>query len=79
MELHGDGIVEEIATKRRGKIDNIRASIVNGQETPTHWRVHFSDGQEPVMKTFMNESELCLVTCPHTGSEPGFYPADPIM
>jgi hypothetical protein len=36
MELHGDDLVEVVATKRRGKIDNISTTIANGQETPNY-------------------------------------------
>lgn len=79
MELHRDDIVEVVATKRRGKIDNIRGAIMNDQEIPTHWRVQFGDGKEPPMQTFENESELRLVECPHTDSASGFYPANSIM
>ena len=73
--IHLEDVVEEVATKRRGRVDNTGGSLVNGQEVTNQWRVHFSDGIDPLMKIFLNEEELRLVTCPHEISEPGFYPS----
>jgi len=77
--IHGGDIIEEVATKRRGKVNGMRGSIVNGQEVVSDWQVQFSDGKEPVIKLFSKEEDLQLVTCPHQTSEPGFYPAESIM
>jgi len=79
--LHNEDIVEEVSTKRQGKIDSIGSSIVNGQETPNQWGVRFSDGKEPLLTFFKNEEELRLIRCPHTGndSDPGFIPSRSIM
>ena len=79
--LHNEDIVEEIATKRQGKIDSIGSSIVNGQETHTHWGVRFSDGNEPLLTFFKKEEELRLIRCPHSGgdSDPRFVPSRSIM
>lgn len=71
--LHGGDTVEEIATKRQGKIDGV-------SDTPPYWRVHFSDGKDPVLQIFKDENELRLIKCPHTESgKPGVYPAHGIM
>jgi len=70
MELHLGDIVEDIATNRRGTIDVI--NVNDGQEN--YWRVWFSDGQKPPLGIFKDESELRLITCPHTDSGPGFVP-----
>jgi hypothetical protein len=78
--LHAEDVVEEIATGRRGQIDNIHSEGVLGQEPiPNLWRVHFSDGKEPLWKSFKQENELRLITCPHADPEPGFAPTRPIM
>lgn len=75
MHLHD--IVEEIATKRRGKIDN-SAGVV-GQK-PDWLRVYFSDGQEPIMKIFKNLDELRLIKCGHDEpTESQFVPSRGIM
>jgi len=78
--LHIDDIVEEISSKRQGKIDNIGGQGFPGQEIHNQWRVQFSDGTEPPLKYFTDENELRLVSCPHSESgPPGFYPSRPIM
>jgi hypothetical protein len=77
--IHGGDTIEEVTTKRQGKVNGIRGSIVNGQEVVSDWQVHFSDGKEPVIKLFSKEEELRLVTCPHQTSEPGLYPAESVM
>jgi hypothetical protein len=79
MELHGGDIVEVVATKRRGKIDNICGSIANDQEIPARRRVQFEDGKEPLIQTFKIESELGLVECPLTGGAPNFCLTSSIM
>jgi hypothetical protein len=77
--LHGDDIVQEIATGRQGKIDGINSEIMQGRETQTNWRVTFADGKGPPLWTFTNRTQLRLVRCPHGESEPGFFPAEGIM
>jgi hypothetical protein len=78
--FHNEDIVEEIATGRQGKIDSIQSGGVLGQEQiQNQWRVVFLDGKEPPLKYFNKENEICLVKCPHSQGEPGFYPARPIM
>ena len=64
--LYHDDIVEEIATKRQGKIDAIDRYIIEGRELPPHqWRVHFLDGNEPLSQYFIKQEDLRLVKCPH--------------
>ncbi len=78
--LHLGDIVEEIATKRRGKIENMSINHdANGQETVNYWRAYFEDGVQPLLGIIKDEAELRLVTCPHTEGEPGFAPARSIM
>jgi len=74
--FHLEDIVEEIATKRQGKLDSSQGTT--GQE-PDTWRVYFSDGKEPVMKYFKNVDELRLIKCPHESTVPGFVPSRSIM
>jgi len=67
--------VQEIATARLGKIDQIHAEGDLGKEQiPTAWRVYFSDVKTPLIQYFKNESELRLITCPHEDSGPHFVP-----
>jgi hypothetical protein len=62
-------------TGRCGKIDQIHAQGDLGKEQiPTAWRVLFSDGKSPLIQYFNNGSELSLVSCPHSESDPGFVP-----
>lgn len=78
--LHLGDIVEEISTKRCGKIDNM--SITHGpagQQTVNYWRVFFTDGKQPLLGIIKDASELRLVSCPHAESEPGFTPGRSIM
>ena len=70
MALHNGNIVEEVSTKRRGKISSTR---------PTCWGVQFFDGNKLASTFFMNEAGLRLVTCPHQGSDPGFVLGRGIM
>jgi hypothetical protein len=78
--FHNEDIVEEIATGRQGKIDSIQSEGIVGQEQiPNQWRVFFSDGKEPLLKSFKKEDEIRLIKCPHPRREPGFYPGRPIM
>lgn len=74
--FHLEDIVEEIATKRQGKLDSSGGTV--GQE-PDMWRVYFSDSKEPIMKYFKNVNELRLIRCPHKSAEPGFVPSGSIM
>jgi hypothetical protein len=79
-ELHVGDIVQEIVTGRQGKIDNIHAEGVLGQEQiPNLWRVFFSDGKSPAMQYFKNKSELRLIKCPHAEGGDGFIPERGIM
>ena len=79
--FHLGDIVEEIATKRRGKIDNMSLNHDHkGQVTSVnYWRVIFSDGQQPLFGVITDELALQLVSCPHSEPEPGFYPERGIM
>ncbi len=60
IRFHNEDIVEEIATKRRGKIDGIDSAITPGFKTPNRWRVQFHDGKEPLLKYFKIQEELRL-------------------
>jgi hypothetical protein len=78
--LHLGDIVQEIATRRQGKIDNIQSKGVLGREPiPNLWRVHFSDGQQPLMQYFKNAEELRLISCPHDPPGPRIVPKRGIM
>ena len=70
-ELHIGDIVEEIATKRHGKLDE-------APQIPTdvgRWRVSFSDGAKPLVKYFLSETDLVLISCPHPDEkDPRFMP-----
>jgi hypothetical protein len=59
--IHAGDFIEEIATKRQGKVASTRGTL----EVTSDWIVHFSDGKEPMVKYFQNEADLLLVTCPH--------------
>lgn len=64
--LHLGDTVEEIAIKRRGRID---------VENPSYWRVTFTDGQKPLYLICKNEAELKLLSYPHNQDEgPRFVP-----
>jgi hypothetical protein len=65
--FHNEDVVEELTTKRQGKIDSIGSTIANHQETQNNWRVYFLDGKEPVFKYFTKQEELSLIKCPHLG------------
>lgn len=74
--FHLEDVVEEIATKRRGELD----SSDSPAGMPSNmWRVHFSDGKEPLSKYFKNVEELRLVKCPHEPSETTIVPSRSIM
>lgn len=80
VTLHLGDVVEEIATKRLGKIDNM--SIEHhacGQQTVHYWRVFFEDGKQPLLGIIKDASELRLVSCPHSETQPGFKPARSII
>jgi hypothetical protein len=79
MTFHIEDIVEEIATKRQGKLDAIDGSNASGKFVETRWRVYFADGEKPLVKLFLNKEELRLVKCPHEATEPGFYPSRSIL
>jgi hypothetical protein len=63
------------------KIDNVSINTdASGHETMKCWRVYFSDGKEPWLGIFKDETELQFVSRPHSTSEgPGFYPDRLIM
>jgi len=66
---HGD-IVEEIATERQGQIDAIDRYIVDGRNLPPgRWRVRFLDAKEPHFQSFIQETALRLIHCPHRVNE----------
>jgi hypothetical protein len=79
--LHLGDIVEEVATGRQGKIDNISTNNdARGQVTSVnYWRAIFLDGKQTLYGIFKDEKELRLVSCPHAEPEPGFYPERGIM
>lgn len=78
MSFHLEDVVEEVETKRHGKLDSAGGTV--GQE-PNLWRVYFFDGKEPIMKYFKATEldKLQLVKCPHVDAAPGLYPAKSIM
>jgi hypothetical protein len=69
--LHLGDIVEEITTKRPGKIDEGPKLSTAGPVAP-NWRVIFTDGKKPLYKYFDNERELRVVSCPHNQDGPRF-------
>jgi hypothetical protein len=69
--LHLGDIVEEIATKRRGKIDT-GPTVASGGQIAPNWRVIFTDGQKPLYKHFDDARELRVVSCPHPQDGPSF-------
>jgi hypothetical protein len=81
VQLHLGDIVEEIATKRQGKIISMNQTHgPPGQTTVTHWRVFFGDGKQPILAIVNDRAQLRLVRCPHTDEgEPRIVPARGIM
>jgi len=80
VTFHNEDIVEEISTKREGKVDSIGSSVTGGVETQNQWVVRFQDGQEPILKYFTAPQELRLIRCRHEEpTEPRFVPARSIM
>ena len=77
--LHIGDTVEEIATKRHGRIDNTSGIFVDGQTQVTQCRVYFSDSKKPFLKFFTDEVDLRLVTCPHPDRDTSFVPARGFM
>jgi hypothetical protein len=78
--FHLGDVVEELASKRQGKIDNISITHeAGGKQTVNYWRVIFTDGKQPLYGIIKDGTELRLVSCPHAPSEPGFYPERSIM
>jgi hypothetical protein len=78
--FHNEDIVEEIATRRQGKMDSIGTSVTVGVETQNQWVVRFHDGKEPIIKYFMAQEDLRLIRCPHEEpTEPRFVPTRSIM
>jgi hypothetical protein len=81
VPLHLGDIVEEVATKRQGKIDSMNQThSAQGQTTVTHWRIFFGAGMQPILAIINDRAALRLVKCPHTDeSEPRFVPGRGIM
>jgi hypothetical protein len=76
--LHMGDVVEEKATKRRGELNEAPRPGI--KTDVLRWRVNFSDGGDPPLKYFTNESDLALISCPHTeDKEPRFVPERGIM
>jgi hypothetical protein len=74
--FHLDDVVQEIATERFGELDSSDSDF----GMPSNmWRVHFSDGKEPLSKYFKNVEELRLVRCPHQPDETTIVPSRSIM
>lgn len=74
--------VEEISTKRPGKIDSAsesrdhRGKLISGNG----WRVIVMDGKQPLYHYFKDPNEFRLVSCPHADSGgQGFVPDRGIM
>lgn len=60
--LHLGDMVQELATGRTGKVDNISSEEpVGGPQVPTLWRVIFSDGKQPLVQYFKGEGELRVI------------------
>lgn len=77
--FHLGDLVEEIATGRRGKVDQIFEDRILGREPVPHtWRVYFSDKRGPLVSNF-KQGQLRLIECPHAAEEPGFVPESPIF
>ena len=65
--LHQGDIVEEIETKRQGKVTEAPKILTDTRR----WRVEFFDGKEPILRYF-TESDIHLIRlikCPHTKNE----------
>jgi hypothetical protein len=65
--LHIGDIVEVKATKRQGQLNEAPRTQV--KTDVLRWRVYFIDGGNPPMKYFTNESDLILLSCPHSADE----------
>jgi len=76
--FHSGDTVEEIATKRIGKVT---VSGVVGQMEPDSWQVLFSDGKPPLVKRFKRDEldQLRLVKCPHEPEQPGAVPSSSVV
>lgn len=81
--LHLGDIVEEVATKRRGKIDNMSQNHgPQGQVVSVnYWRIFFEDGKQPLLGIIKDRSEMRLIRCPHNEDDggPRFIPERGIM
>ena len=81
--LHLGDIVEDVASKRRGKIDNM--SLNYGQQgqvvSVNYWRIFFDDGKQPLLQIVKERSGIRLVRCPHDEDSGGlrFVPERRIM
>jgi len=77
LMFHLGDIVEEIATNRQGKIDNIsQSNDASGRVTSVnYWRIIFTDGKQPLYAIVKDPAEIRVVSCPHSDPEPGFRPA----
>jgi hypothetical protein len=72
--------VEEIATKRVGKIDNMSIDhLADGTQKVNYWRVLFNDGQAPVIQIFKDAAALGLVSSGSGPADPGLSPERGIM
>lgn len=65
--FHLGDVVEEVATKRQGRVDAVDTLIEKGKPKQQRWRVHFNDAKQPDMQYFLTEVDLRLVECPHIG------------
>jgi len=80
-ELHLGDIVEEVASKRQGRIDNMSLTHTLGRQvvSANYWRIIFDDGK-PLYGIFKERSEIRLIRCPHRDSGgPRFVPERGIM
>jgi hypothetical protein len=79
--FHLGDIVQEVATGRRGKIDNLSQNHdAKGEVTSiNYWRVFFEDGKQPLFGMVSDPEGIRLVSCPHGKPEASFHPARGIM
>lgn len=76
--LHMGDMVEEKETGRQGELNEAPRPKIKSDVL--RWRVNFSDGGNPPTKYFDNESDLILISCPHSGDgKSRFVPARGIM
>lgn len=63
--LHNGDFVEEVATKRQGRIIAVDTLIEDGKAKQQRWRVSFDDPKQPNPQYFVKEDDLRVVECPH--------------